>query len=432
MNTFEEKLPDPNIQEEQVKSRFRLAPDATYDVLVLDARARQSLVAIRSLGKRGLRVAAMETKSSVPAFSSRWCHKKIVCPVEEGTEAYLECLEQAIERTGVKVIIPSSDGTIALLRKYRERLERKVHIALAQEPGLEIAINKQLTLNVAHHLGLGVPQGMLVHNVHEVYSAIEKIGLPAVIKPTESWVSNGEQQRRIVSQLVVNAEEAQRTVADLTASGDTVLFQPFLSGRRESLTLFYAHGTIYARFAQLVERTDPPLGGTTVLRQSIPVPYDTGEQAECLIREINLEGFSEIEFRRDNAGKPYLMEINPRLCANIEIGVRAGVDFPSLLYRWANGESLEIIETYRTGGWMRYLWGDIVATIATIRERGRPGVASPVKAIFDFVRSFFIPMSYDYVDIEDIRPLFAAIMGRAGGLFQLINKGPSRKEKDVA
>src|SRR6202023_1089385 len=98
-------------------------------------------------------------------------------------------------------------------------------------------------------------------------------------------------------------------------------------------------GQIYARFAQWAKRTDPPLGGTSVLRQSIPIPPDIGDQAERLVIEIELEGYSEVEFRRDNGGIPYLMEINPRLSASVEIAVRSGVDFPYLLYQGQNEDS---------------------------------------------------------------------------------------------
>src|SRR5437764_10296855 len=70
------------------------------DALVLDAALRQSLVTVRSLGSRGLRVAALETTDGVPAFSSRWCHQKAICPADEGTEDYLAYLEQVLDSTG--------------------------------------------------------------------------------------------------------------------------------------------------------------------------------------------------------------------------------------------------------------------------------------------------------------------------------------------
>src|SRR5258708_766090 len=98
-----------------------------YDALVLDGRLRQSLTTVRSLGSRGLRVAVLETSNSggVPAFSSRWCQQRFVCPANQGTEAYLTYVEQLLDRTYARVLITSSDATIALIRRHREQLERR-------------------------------------------------------------------------------------------------------------------------------------------------------------------------------------------------------------------------------------------------------------------------------------------------------------------
>lgn len=392
------------------------------DALVLDAGLRQSLVTVRSLGSQGLRVAALEAISATPAFSSRWCQQKFLCPEEEGTIEYLTYLEQVLEATRARVLITSSDGTLALLRQYRERLEKRVGLALAPEPALGIAVNKEQTLEIAATLRIAIPRGVLVATVSEVDAALREIGLPAVVKPVESWVEDSEQRARILSQLVTTPEEARRAVADLTQLGGTTLFQQFLSGRREAVNFLYASGEMHARFAQWAKRTNPPLGGSSVLRQSIGVPDDIGAQAEKLVREIGLEGYSEVEFRRDSSGVPYLMEINPRLSASVELAVRAGVDFPGLLYRWANGDRLETVKTYRVGGWMRYLGGDIETTVAAIQQRGRPGVTPPLRSIFDFCASFFKPMGYDYLDWKDLAPAWTASVGFGRLLTNLVRR----------
>ena len=396
------------MENNQVMTRdSRLATGkVVYDALVLDARLRQSLVTVRSLGSRGLRVVALESFDGVPAFSSRWCQQKAICPVDEGTKEYLTSLEQVLDSTGARVLIASSDGTIALLRQHREQLEQRVRIALAKEPALGIAINKERTLEIAKRLGLGIPRAVSIRAVSEVEVAVHEIGLPAVVKPVESWLWG--KQSRVISQLVTTREEARRAVEELTCFGGTVLFQQFLSGRRESLSLFYAHGEIYARYAFWGKRTNPPLGGIYVLRQSMAFPPDTGEQAERLVREIELEGYSQVEFRRDSVGKPYLMEINPRLNMGIEVAVRAGVDFPYLLYQWASAERIDVVKGYRIGGQMRYLKGDFMTTVASVRQRGRPGVTPPARAILDFLLSFFIPMGYDYFDWRDPLPALIA------------------------
>jgi predicted ATP-grasp superfamily ATP-dependent carboligase len=383
----------------------------TFDALVLDAGLRQSLVTVRSLGRRRLRIAALETCMGVPAFSSRWCQQAFCAPsYEQDAGPYLVYLERLLTRAGAGVLIASSDASVALIRQHRERLERRVRIALAKETALGIAVNKEQTLEIARRLGIGVPRGVSVKTVGEVEAALHEVGLPAVVKPVESWPWEVRERRRtrLECQLVTTPDEARRAVEELMRFGGSTLLQQFLSGRREAVSFLYAHGRIYARFAQWARRTEPQLGGSSVLRQSITIPQDIGEQAERLVREIDLEGYSEVEFRRDSTGNPYLMEINPRLSASVEIAVRAGVDFPYLLYQWASGSPVDPINRYRVGGWMRFLKGDIMTTIEALQQPGRPGVAPPGRAMLDFWLSFFIPAAYDYVDWSDPLPALAA------------------------
>jgi len=377
------------------------------DALVLDARLRQSLVTVRSLGRRGLSVAALDG-INVPAFSSRWCRQGFICPAEHATDGYLEDVERALASSAARVIIPLADGTIASLRRHRPRLESRVRLALAQEPALSIAVNKERTLEVAKRLGVGVPRGLVVRAVGELPAALKEVGLPAVVKPNESWLWGEQRGVRVVSQLVTTAAEATRAVAELTRFGGVTLFQEFLPGRREAVSLLYVGGKMHARFAQWAKRMSPPWGGESIVRQSIPVPPDIGDHAERLVREIELEGYAEVEFRRDQAGAPHLMEINPRLSASVEMAVRSGVDFPYLLYQWASGGPVDTVDSYRVGNWMRYLAGDLWTTIAALRQRGRPGVAPPARALLDFGLSFFTPMGYDCADWSDLLPSLKA------------------------
>ena len=383
-------------------------PSREFDALVLNAPLRQSLVTVRSLGQRGLQVAAAGTHPNTPALSSRWCQRGFVFPPENAMGAYLAILVDWLERTGARVLLASNDATIALLRQHRARLEPRVRLALADERPLAIAINKERTLAVARHLGLHIPRGVVVRGVGDVPAALKEIELPAVIKPCESWLWDGREGARLNAQLVVTPAEARRAVEAVTRFGEAALVQELLTGRREAVSFLYADGEVHARFAQWALRTNPPLGGESVLRQSIAIPPDIGRQAESLVREIDLEGYSEVEYRRDAAGIPYLMEINPRLSASVEVAVRAGVDFPYLLYQWASGGPIEKVDGYRTGSWMRHLGGDIKRLIRALGERGRPGGTPPVQTLLDFGLSFFRPMGYDYVDWTDPLPAVRA------------------------
>lgn len=365
-------------------------------------------------------MAAVGALPNIPTFASRWCRSGIVFSAREATEEYLGALEDWLAHSGATVLISSHDGTIAMLRQHRERLSRLTRLALADEAALAVAVNKERTLAVAQRLGLQVPRELVIRGVEDIGRALEEIGLPAVIKPCESWVQDGRQGAWFGPKLVVSAEEARRAAEAVTRFHEPVLFQQLLTGRREAVSFLYANGEVRARFAQWASRTRPPLGGESVLRQSIAVPPDIGYQAEALVREINLEGYSEVEFRRDDRGVPYLMEINPRLSASVEVAVRAGVDFPYLLYQWASGEAVDRVAGYRLGGWMRHLGGDIETTIESLHQRGRPGVAPPVRALLDFGRAFLQPTGYDYVNWQDPLPAVRATTDYTRGAMQRV------------
>lgn len=393
------------------------------DVLILDARLRQSLVAVRSLGGRGLHIAAMDTLKDIPTFWSRWCQHAFVCPGDEGLEINLASLEQVLELTNARALITSSDANVKLIHQHRQKLENRVHVALAKDPALSVVLDKEQTLEVARQLGLHIPRAVTIKGEGEVAAAVREIGLPAVIKPVRSWVKGEQGGVRLIGLLVITVEEAQQAVANLTQYGVAALFQQFLSGRREAIHMFYAHDQFYARFAQWAKRTWPPLGGASVLRQSIAIPADIGEQAESLIQAIDLEGYSEVEFRRDSAGIPYLMEINARLSASIELAVRSGVDFPHLLYQWATGDRITMVKEYRTGIWMRYLRGDLAAILETLHQRGRPGVMPPLRTLLEFASSFAVPMRYDYFDWRDPAPALLSAVHFARDAMLFVKKG---------
>jgi predicted ATP-grasp superfamily ATP-dependent carboligase len=365
----------------------------------------------------------------VPAFSSRWCQQAFICPADEGAEEYFSYLEQLLDQLSVRVLMASSDATVALIRQHREQLEQRVHIALAKEPALGIAINKERTLEIAEQLGLNIPRATSVKAVSQVEAALDEIGLPAIVKPVESWGWNKQEGMRLTCRLVTTLEEACLAVEELTRFGGTVLFQQFISGRRESISLLYAGGQVYARYAQWHTRI---VGGESAVRESIAVPADIGDAAERLVREIDLEGCSEVEFRRDSVGKPYLMEINPRLWASTELAVRSKVDFPYLLYQWASGEKIDMVKSYPVGGRLRYLKGEflnIAAAFVPSRQKNKQEleVTPPARAILDFCLSFFTPMGYDCVDWRDPLPVWTAIVGFVRDIFQWIRKSLCRK-----
>jgi predicted ATP-grasp superfamily ATP-dependent carboligase len=376
--------------------------------VVLDAAGRHSLVAVRSLGRAGLRVCALDCEVGAPAFTSRFCTVAGLVASQSDPETLVDDLLERVVRHDARVIFTTHDGTIEALRSRRGEVEQHARVALAREEALDLAVSKVRTLRLAQELGIPTPKSILVEDGRDARDAVDALGLPLVVKPVSSWVDSGTGASRLTCVLALEGKDVVRAIDEFHRAGGAGVAQEWLPGAREAVSLLRAEGRIWARFAQIAHRMSPPLGGASVLRESVPLPRDLTEASEQLVTACDLDGYSEVEFRRDAEGRPRLMEINPRLSASVEIAVRAGVDFPLLLYRWASGESLQPSVRYRTGLRMRWLGGDVEWLQATLRGRGRPDVDPVARALARFVTDSVRPMAYDYVSRDDLLPALSA------------------------
>ncbi|MCW2967320.1 MAG: ATP-grasp protein, partial [Solirubrobacteraceae bacterium] len=190
----------------------------------------------------------------------------------------------------------------------------------------------------------------------------------------------------------------------------------WLPGDREAISFVYGNGTFWARFAQRADRMLPAIGGSSIMREAIALPPDSTDAAQRLVAAIGLDGYCEVEFRRDAEGRPVLMEINPRLSASVEIAVRAGVPFPRLVFELAAGAPMTAAGGYRVGTRMRWLGGDVIwLAQAFVGERGNPDMPSRRAALRAFLASFLRRTGYDMVQRGDLRPARVAAMAGLRG-----------------
>ena len=257
-----------------------------------------------------------------------------------------------------KVVLPTTDGAIAALTPYRDQLAELTRVlALAPEPVLKVANDKDRTLAVAHELGIDYPKTMRIEGVADVPALAAAFEFPVVLKPTSSWVSRSQVRLQAVE--VINEAEAVQVIETFVNAAAGVLAQQWVGGRREGVTMFVVDGDIRARCGHIAHRTSPALGGASVLRESMDVPPDIYDSSERLVTAIGLEGLCEVEYRRDSAGRPLLMEINARIAGTIENALRSGVDFPLMIWLWATGQQIARVDSYWIGVRTRWLRGDM-------------------------------------------------------------------------
>jgi predicted ATP-grasp superfamily ATP-dependent carboligase len=379
------------------------------DVLLLDAQYRQAVACLRAYRRAGLRVGTVACESEAswaPATRSRWCAARASVPdFSDDEDAYVDAVLALVKEWEPRLVLPAHDGSIEVLRNRRHEVECLTALGLADEAALDVAVSKERTLALASQLGLVVPRSLSVGPDDDVHAAVREVGLPAILKPAESWVVRNGTGTRLSTQAVNSVDEARRALDLVFAAGGQALIQEWLPGRREAVTLFYANGRFWARMAQASHRDWPVLGGVSVLCETIPLEPDITKSAERLVEAIDLEGCSMVEFRRDRQGRPGLMEINPRMGGSVALAVSAGVDFPMLLLKWKLGQPLQAVTSYRLGQRLRWLPGDIRHLKSVFDSQGRPDVPARARATARFVADFARPdTKLDVFERGDARP----------------------------
>jgi predicted ATP-grasp superfamily ATP-dependent carboligase len=412
----------------------KTARPEVYDVLVLDAAYKQSLVSVRSLGRAGLRVAAGECPAEcdmsrpVLAFRSRYCTGRAELPsYATDADAFARAVVDFVREHAVRMVLPNGDGSIASLIPRREELAALgCVLALAPNAALEIANSKDRTLEIASKLGIAQPRTMRIDSVADLPAVFAEFGFPFVLKPTVSWT--GRSDRRLIPVDVVNEAEAVDMTGQLLAAGPGLLAQEWACGRREGVTLFIAGDEVLASCGHVAYRTSPPLGGASVMRESIPVPEDIYTASVCLAMAVGIQGVCEVEFRRDASNRALLMEINARLAGTIYNAVHSGVDFPLMIWQRAAGLPIDRSKGYRTGVRTRWLHGDLRWLKENQNRAGRADSVKQGRALWTFASEFTRTRHYDCFYWRDLGPFLAEMRATAAAVRKSRDQQPSAKE----
>ena len=130
--------------------------------------------------------------------------------------------------------------------------------------------------------------------------------------------------------------------------------------------------------------------------------------SERLLGALDWHGIAEVEFRldaRDNV--PKLMEINPRFWGSLCVAIKAGVDFPYMLYRIAVDGDINGVFSYKIGVKGRYLEQELLYIISMLFQGKtfNPSVkGGRLKALMNWLRFYEHGLFYDLFEWDDPAP----------------------------
>ena len=302
-----------------------MAPPA----IVVDVGFVNGLSAIRSLGRAGVRVFAVDHRSSALGFRSRFA-TNVVAPSPLADE---DGFVAALRELGPGVVFATHDEGLEAIARHRDELE----LACPFPRDLARIQRKRVQLEAARD----TPETRFPASAAEAVAAAEELDYPVLLKPSEPV---GFRQRygrqavvcrspREVEEAFAQTEPWEPMVQELIPGGDDELYSlgAYLSESLEPLGLFCGR--------KLVQT--PPGIGTARLAEAVWVQEVVDSGLE-LMRRLGCNGLAQVEFKRDpRDGRFKLMEINPRLWQWHSLARACGVDLPLIAYRDLTGGRVE-------------------------------------------------------------------------------------------
>jgi predicted ATP-grasp superfamily ATP-dependent carboligase len=310
--------------------------------IVVDVAWVSGLAAIRSLGRAGVPVLALDHRRSALGFRSRYA-KPVLCPDpqdEDGLVAFLAELGEELD--GPLPVFATHDEPLNAIARHAAELGDRFRYPFPPWNVLSRIQSKRGQLEAAEGAGIAVPRTVAPASAAEARSAGEELGYPVLVKPssTEGFKRRFKRQAfrcetgADVENAYAEAEEYEPLVQELIPGGDDGLFTlgSYLAADGEALGLFCGRKL----------RQTPP-GGIGTCRVGEAVwDQEVVDQGLRLLHALGHTGLSQVEFKRDaRDGTLRLMEVNPRLWQWHGLAAACGVDLPRIAYDDLTGQRPE-------------------------------------------------------------------------------------------
>jgi predicted ATP-grasp superfamily ATP-dependent carboligase len=382
-----------------------VAPASHRCVLLTDGDTRAALAITRSLGRAGYEVHVVSAKGRSLCGASRWCRADHAVGDALSQPALWVQQVESLARALDASVLPITEVAAGSL--FACGSDARVDLIAPSRSDYEAAIDKYGIVERALRLGIDVPESVLIERLGALETVPEPLCFPVVAKPRRSRILAEDGWHEPPVQVLREPADLRNSIACwLPAHGDTLL-QEYVPGHGEGFFALCDRGEIQARFAHRRLREKPPLGGVSVLRESIDVPADVGHQSELLLGDLGFSGLAMVEFRRTPDGRPVLMEINPRPWGSLQLAIDAGVDFPRLMVEGRQGILPDAsVDRARSGVRTRWLLGDVDHWLACARSRAVRGELETSLAGItrDFLGSFFDGSQLEVLRAGDLRP----------------------------
>ena len=309
--------------------------------VVVEVAWVNGLAAIRSLGRHGLRVLAVDNRAYALGLRSRYAEARLAPDPLDDEDGFIDALREIGDTTdGVLPIFPTHDEHLNAIARHAGVLGESYRFPFPSWDVLEKIQSKRHQLETAEAAGVPVPRTLYPGSAEEARAAGEEVGFPLVVKPSANVGFRRSHKRQLfrcetpaeLERAYEAAAPYEPMVQELIPSGPEEMYTlgSYLDRDGRALGLFSGHKLSQTRGYMGSARAGEAVWVDEVVEHGL-----------ALLGALGFHGISQVELMRDpRDGRYKLLEVNPRLWQWHSLAAACGVDLPWIAYRDLIGDPL--------------------------------------------------------------------------------------------
>jgi len=333
-----ESLPNQHAAQARPASGDVRFPNTSVPVVVLKAEDYGALGIVRSLGRLGIRVYAIDADSGAPALKSRYCAGKFIWNVDAApAEQSVQFLREVAGKIGGHpLLIPTGDFGSEFLAAHGQALRPAFRFP-APPPGVVHSLyEKKRMYSLCKQFGIPTAETSFPQSRQDVMSFLDSATFPVVLKAIDPWRL---QQRTGVRLVIVKDKgkllESYDRMEDL--EHPNLMLQEYIPGGEDSVWMFNGyfneHSECLFGITGKKLRQFPAYTGMTSL--GVCLKNEAVEKnAKELMQAVGYRGILDIGLRYDARDGLYkVLDVNPRIGATFRLFVATnGMDVARAIY----------------------------------------------------------------------------------------------------
>ncbi len=384
-------------------------------VIVLGVEHPRALAVIRSLGRAGVAIVAIDHDPAARGFYSRYVTQPfVVGPTHAAAAALLETLGRA----GGGILIPTNDHYLSLVARHHAELTRHFVSTAPPWPVLEQLMHKPFCFALARAADVRTPEWFVPRDIEELDRIIAEFDFErhAYIVSVADESNDLPADPTTLRKTKAGGRDPATFRADcldvLTRTGRLPVIMRVVPGEaRTSVGVSMVvdrHQGVHAchairRLQMYLYRRDhiyqhPYELGANVYCESVH-DDEAIAAAERFVHQSDYYGPLTLEFRRDASdGRLVLVKADPRVVRATALSTALGLDVPTTLYAAFSGGTIPAARGYSEGTvWVWLTW--YLNTLWRNRSHSPVG-----REIVRFTRALPRTRAWAYLDRRDLLP----------------------------